>query len=133
MAVNFLSSAAVNLSGPHDIGTPDHKTFCSFNGFMIQTFVDQSEFPLSITEPRHFLILISADYWVLSIAACTFIMVNDNKSMSEWIQKKRIIVYLIPWILSLTWATIGLLRAGYGDIGACKLYGNGLRNSGLIK
>lgn len=41
MAINFLSSAAVNLSG-RDIGDKECKTFCSFNGFMIQTFVDQS-------------------------------------------------------------------------------------------
>ena len=41
MAINFLSSAAVNLTGA-DIGSPQNKQFCSFNGFMVQTFVDQS-------------------------------------------------------------------------------------------
>jgi hypothetical protein len=41
MAVNFLSSCAVNLSG-HSIGAPSSKKFCSFNGFMTQFFVVQS-------------------------------------------------------------------------------------------
>ena len=41
MAINFLSSSAVNLSG-HNIGSPEMKTFCSFNGFNIQVFVVQS-------------------------------------------------------------------------------------------
>lgn len=40
MAVNFLSSCAANLSG-YDIG--EHQAFCSFNGFMTQFFVVQSE------------------------------------------------------------------------------------------
>ncbi|KAJ4153460.1 hypothetical protein LMH87_009945 [Akanthomyces muscarius] len=99
MAINFLSSAAVNLSG-QDIGSKACKTFCSFNGFMIQTFVDQT------------------DYWVLSIAACTFIMVDDKKAISQWIQNNRAVVWTIPWVLSLLWATLGLCLAGYGDIGA---------------
>jgi hypothetical protein len=43
MALNFLSSCAVNLSG-HSIGAPAQKTFCSFNGFMTQFFVVQSRF-----------------------------------------------------------------------------------------
>ncbi|KAJ3479786.1 hypothetical protein NLG97_g8230 [Lecanicillium saksenae] len=99
MAINFLSSAAVNLSG-QDIGSKACKTFCSFNGFMIQTFVDQT------------------DYWVLSIAACTYIMLDDRKAVSQWIQTNRAIVWTIPWVLSLLWATLGLTLAGYGDIGA---------------
>jgi hypothetical protein len=41
MAINFLSSSAKNLAGPH-IGILLEKTFCSFNGFMIQVFVVQS-------------------------------------------------------------------------------------------
>ncbi|KAJ6780921.1 hypothetical protein PWT90_06829 [Aphanocladium album] len=99
MAINFMSSAAVNLSG-QDIGSKECKKFCSFNGFMIQTFVDQT------------------DYWVLSIAACTYIMLDDRKAVSQWIQTNRVIVWTIPWILSLLWATLGLTLAGYGDIGA---------------
>ncbi|OAA58719.1 Glucose receptor Git3 [Cordyceps fumosorosea ARSEF 2679] len=99
MAINFLSSAAVNLSG-QDIGSKSCKSFCSFNGFMIQTFVDQT------------------DYWVLSIAACIFIMVDDRKAVSQWIQNNRVVVWTVPWALSLLWATLGLCLAGYGDIGA---------------
>jgi hypothetical protein len=40
MAVNFLSSCAANLSG-YSIGK--HQAFCSFNGFMTQSFVVQSK------------------------------------------------------------------------------------------
>ncbi|CEJ93626.1 hypothetical protein VHEMI09204 [[Torrubiella] hemipterigena] len=99
MAINFLSSAAANLSG-NNIGLGRMKTFCSFNGFMIQTFVDQT------------------DYWVLCIAACTFIMVSERKSLSNWIQTYRVVIFAIPWILSLLWATLGLSLVGYGSIGA---------------
>lgn len=63
---------------------------------------------------------LAADYWVLSIAACTFIMLNDKKAISQWIQTHRVVVWAIPWVLSLLWATLGLCLAGYGDIGACK-------------
>jgi hypothetical protein len=42
MAINFLSSASMNVAG-HNIGDLPQKTFCSFNGFMIQVFVVQSE------------------------------------------------------------------------------------------
>jgi hypothetical protein len=41
MAIDLMSSAAVNLSG-HNIGKPLEKTFCSFNGFNIQLWVVQS-------------------------------------------------------------------------------------------
>lgn len=49
-------------------------------------------------------------------------MVNDQKAVSQWIQNNRFIVYAIPWVLSLLWATLGLVLAGYGDIGACMSY-----------
>ncbi|ATY67085.1 Glucose receptor Git3 [Cordyceps militaris] len=88
MAINFLSSAAINLSG-QNIGSKACKTFCSFNGFMIQTFVNQT------------------DYWVLSIAVCTFVMVDDRKAVSRWIQNNKVVVWMIPWVLSLLWATLG--------------------------
>jgi hypothetical protein len=53
MAMNFLSSAAVNLTPGHNIGSENEKAFCSFNGFMIQVFVVQSKCPLesSIAKP----------------------------------------------------------------------------------
>lgn len=47
MAINFLSSAAVNIHGPN-IGSQSMNGFCSFNGFMIQVFVVQSK----MTFPR---------------------------------------------------------------------------------
>lgn len=49
MAINFLSSASMNLSG-NNIGSPKQKDFCSFNGFMIQVFVVQSK-PFPILPP----------------------------------------------------------------------------------
>jgi hypothetical protein len=42
MAMDYLLAAARNLSG-HNIGTPEEKKFCSFNGFMVEAFVNQSE------------------------------------------------------------------------------------------
>jgi hypothetical protein len=42
MAMNYLLATARNLSG-HNIGTPEEKKFCSFNGFMVEAFVNQSE------------------------------------------------------------------------------------------
>lgn len=121
MAINFMSSSAVNLSG-HDIGSEQCKKFCSFNGFMIQTFVDQSTFAHdgSCDGITGFANGDLADYWVLAIAACTFIMVNDKKAVSQWIQDNRVVVWAVPWVLSLLWATLGLTLAGYGDIGACR-------------
>ena len=57
MAINFLSSAAVNIHGP-DIGTESMKGFCSFNGFMIQVFVVQSKADFFLS-PNKMLIQIS--------------------------------------------------------------------------
>jgi hypothetical protein len=42
MAMNYLLATARNLSG-HNIGAPEEKKFCSFNGFMVEAFVNQSE------------------------------------------------------------------------------------------
>lgn len=61
-----------------------------------------------------------ADYWVLMIAACTFVMLNDKKAVSQWIQNNRIVCWILPWFFSLLWATLGLVLAGYGGIGPCK-------------
>ncbi|KAH6675579.1 G protein-coupled glucose receptor regulating Gpa2-domain-containing protein [Halenospora varia] len=99
MAINFLSSAAVNL-GPTTIGAPKSKPFCSFNGFMIQVFVVQT------------------DYWVLTIAVCTYLILANHKHQSSWIQEHRIVIWAFPWFLSTLWAAIGLAVVGYGDIGA---------------
>ncbi|OCL12081.1 hypothetical protein AOQ84DRAFT_386363 [Glonium stellatum] len=99
MAVNFMSSAAVNLSG-HLLSEKPQKPFCSFNGFMTQLFVVQT------------------DYWVLTIAVCTFLILANYKHQSSWIQEHRIILWCLPWGLSTLWAALGLGIAGYGNIGA---------------
>ncbi|KAG4255703.1 hypothetical protein FPRO03_04651 [Fusarium proliferatum] len=99
MALNFLSSTAMNING-NEIGAPEHQTFCSFNGFMTQVFVIQT------------------DYWVLTIALCTYVILAGYKSLSSWVQDQRILLSCLPWALSLLWAGIGLKLAGYGDIGA---------------
>ncbi|KAF4635556.1 hypothetical protein G7Y89_g2542 [Cudoniella acicularis] len=97
--MNFMSSSAVDLGGPN-LGSPEAKTFCSFNGFMIQVFVVQT------------------DYWVLTIALCTYLILANHKHQSSWIQEHRVIVWIFPWFLSALWAAIGLVVVGYGDIGA---------------
>jgi G protein-coupled glucose receptor regulating Gpa2 len=51
MAVNFLSSCAANLTG-NLIGEPSQKAFCSFNGFMTQLFVVQSQCSNQVLIPR---------------------------------------------------------------------------------
>ncbi|KAF5552189.1 G coupled receptor 1 [Fusarium mexicanum] len=99
MALNFLSSTAMNVNG-NEIGAPEHQTFCSFNGFMTQVFVIQT------------------DYWVLTIAMCTYVILAGYKSLSSWVQDQRIFLSCLPWALSLLWAGLGLKLAGYGDIGA---------------
>ncbi|KAF2739834.1 hypothetical protein EJ04DRAFT_483211 [Polyplosphaeria fusca] len=99
MALNFLSSCAVNLSG-HILSEPPQKQFCSFNGFMTQVFVIQT------------------DYWVLMIAICTFLILANHKRLGGWVQDHRIILWSLPWGFSVLWAILGLFLAGYGDIGA---------------
>ena len=47
-------------------------------------------------------------------------MLNEKTTISQWIQKNRAVVWAVPWILSLLWATLGFVLAGYGDIGACE-------------
>jgi hypothetical protein len=100
MAINFLSSSSLDVSG-HLIGSPDMEGFCSFNGFMTQVFVIQT------------------DYWVLTIAICTYVILADHKHVSGWVQENCRLLMAIPWIFSVIWASIGLGVAGYGDIGAC--------------
>ena len=59
-----------------------------------------------------------ADYWVLTIAVCTFIILDGHQAKSGWIQDHRIVVWIFPWLLSLLWAALGLALVGYVDIGA---------------
>ncbi|KAG9238638.1 G protein-coupled glucose receptor regulating Gpa2-domain-containing protein [Amylocarpus encephaloides] len=99
MALNFLISSSVNLHGP-SIGSPDLVDFCSFNGFMTQVFVVQT------------------DYWVLTIAICTYLILADHKRESTWAQDHRIVMWVLPWVISIVIGTLGLVLVGYGDIGA---------------
>ena len=117
MAVNFLSSCAVNLSG-HSIGAPAQKRFCSYNGFMTQFFVVQSTSRSSMALFPYTNSAI-ADYWVLLIACCTFFILANYKRISSWIQEHRLILWFLPWGVSALWAGLGLGLDGYSDIGAC--------------
>lgn len=89
MAVNFMSSTAVNLSGYLLSGKPQ-KPFCSFNGFMTQLFVVQT------------------DYWVLMIAICTFLILANYKHQSSWIQEHRIVLWCLPWGFSTLRVALGI-------------------------
>jgi hypothetical protein len=99
MALNFLLSSSMNVGG-RLIGAPDQARFCSFNGYMTQLFVIQT------------------DYWVLIIAVCTYFILADHKRASSWVQDHRVFLWCLPWFFSILWASIGLGVAGYGDIGA---------------
>ncbi|KAF8863365.1 hypothetical protein BDZ45DRAFT_119285 [Acephala macrosclerotiorum] len=74
MAINFMSGSAKNLAGPN-IGAASEKTFCSFNEFMIQVFVVQT------------------DYWVLTITVCTYLILANNKQQSPWVQDNRVVIW----------------------------------------
>jgi len=41
MAVNYVAAAADNLDGGHNLG--QEKGFCSYIGFMVEAFVNQSK------------------------------------------------------------------------------------------
>jgi hypothetical protein len=99
MALNFLVSSSLNVGGRW-IGAPEQAQFCSFNGFMTQVFVIQT------------------DYWVLIIAVCTYFILADHKQCSSWVQEHPAFLWTLPWLLSTAWAAIGLGITGYGDIGA---------------
>ncbi|KAH8665442.1 hypothetical protein BGZ61DRAFT_561539 [Ilyonectria robusta] len=99
MALNFLLSTSMNISKRY-IQAPEQAAFCNFNGFMTQVFVVQT------------------DYWVLTISICTYLILADHKHLTSWVQDHEKVLFLIPWMLSLLWAGLGLWLAGYGDIGA---------------
>jgi hypothetical protein len=88
----------MNVSG-HWIGAPEQARFCSFNGYMTQVFVIQT------------------DYWVLLIAVYTFVVLTDNKKWSAWLHERALLPWAAPWVPSVLWASIGLGVVGYGDIG----------------
>ncbi|KAM7214705.1 hypothetical protein V8F06_009870 [Rhypophila decipiens] len=99
MALNFSVSSSLNLGGKW-IGAPEQASFCTFNGFMTQVFVIQT------------------DYWVFIIAIYTYFVLTDQKRCSNWIQAHPFVPWVLPWVLSALWAAVGLGVTGYGDIGA---------------
>ena len=99
MALNFLLSSSMNIGGRW-IGAPEQAGFCTFNGFMTQVFVIQT------------------DYWIFVIAVYTYFVLTDQKRCCNWIQTHPLVPWVLPWILSVAWASIGLVITGYGDIGA---------------
>ncbi|KAF1965538.1 family A G protein-coupled receptor-like protein [Bimuria novae-zelandiae CBS 107.79] len=103
MTVNFLSSCVANLLGD-SLGK--HQPFCSFNGFMTQFFVVQT------------------DYWVLTIAICTFLVLANHKHKATWIQEHRTILWCLPWGFSILWAVLGVGLDGYSNIGAWCWFGS---------
>lgn len=56
------------------------------------------------------------------VAICTFIMLADFRTQSNWIQSHRWVIWGLPWGLSAVWAAIGLGVSGYGNIGACRFF-----------
>ena len=99
MALNFVISSSMNIGGRW-IGAPEQAKFCSFNGYMTQVFVIQT------------------DYWVFIIAIYTYFVLTDQKRCSSWIQTHPLVPWVLPWFLSVLWASVGLAITGYGDIGA---------------
>ncbi|EEU35776.1 uncharacterized protein NECHADRAFT_44345 [Fusarium vanettenii 77-13-4] len=99
MAANFVLSTTSNISG-RDLAAPEQAALCSFSGFMTQVFVIQT------------------DYWVFLISLCTYFVLAGFKRPSSWVQDHRLILAALPWIFYITWASIGLGTAGYGNIGA---------------
>ncbi|KXH36305.1 hypothetical protein CSAL01_02675 [Colletotrichum salicis] len=99
MAFNFLCSTAMNLSG-RLIKDPQQASFCSLNGFMAQVFVIQT------------------DYWVLTIGVCTFFILTGQRKRASWVQNHEVVIWGLPWVSSVVWASIGLGAAGYKSIGA---------------
>ncbi|RAL04824.1 putative cAMP receptor-like protein [Aspergillus ibericus CBS 121593] len=97
-ALNVVISASLNVSGSH-IGSISLEPFCSFNGFMAQAFIVQT------------------DYWILSIAVCTYLILMDYTRAASWVQNHRIAFWCVPWSLSLLWAGLGLTIVGYENTG----------------
>lgn len=121
MALNFMSSTSMNLAGRF-IGAPEQRTFCNINGFGTQFFVIQSRCSGNqLIFSNMTLMRGAADYWVLSIAICTFFLIADRRRPAKWVQDHRPVVFAIPWIVSATWAILGLCLKAYDNIGACEL------------
>jgi hypothetical protein len=118
MAINFLSSASVNLAG-HNIGTPLEKTFAvsmdlpsRFSRYKVDYLYG------SIVTCAD---LLEADYWVLIIAVCTYLILASHKHQSALIQDHKIVVWVLSWFFSMLWASVRTTVVRYSDIRACKL------------
>lgn len=57
---------------------------------------------------------------MLVIATNTFLILGEQKRAASWVQQHWIVLWLLPWGFSILWSTLGLVIAGYGDIGACE-------------
>ncbi|GLA00008.1 hypothetical protein AnigIFM60653_007075 [Aspergillus niger] len=100
-AGNVVILASVNTVGI-EIWDPSLKAFCSFNGLMVQTFVVQ---------------VMLADYWILSIAICTYLILMDYAHAASWVQNHRAVIWCMAWGLSILWGVLGLVVVGYGYAG----------------
>ncbi|KFZ08419.1 hypothetical protein V502_09380 [Pseudogymnoascus sp. VKM F-4520 (FW-2644)] len=54
----------------------------------------------------------AADYWVLTIAVYTYLILANHKHLSTWVQDHKLTIWVLPWLLSTLWATIGLAVVG---------------------
>ncbi|KAE9381377.1 hypothetical protein N431DRAFT_539044 [Stipitochalara longipes BDJ] len=109
MAINFLSSSAVDLAG-HNIGEPGSKIFCSFNGFNIQDFVVQTDYwVLTIAEHQA---IVWCTPWFLSILwAVIGLGVVGYGDIGAWCQftsdRTRLLANFIPrWVIIITMLTL---------------------------
>lgn len=66
------------------------------------------------------LFVTQSDYWILTIAIYTFIIVTGQKQTAAWIDNHQPVVLAIPWALSLISAGVSLTITSYNDIGSCK-------------
>ncbi|KAL2188201.1 hypothetical protein L209DRAFT_751006 [Thermothelomyces heterothallicus CBS 203.75] len=71
----------MNVSGRW-IGAPEQVRFCSFNGFMTQVFVIQTD-----------------DYWVLTIVICTYFILADHRRCSAWTKGHLAVLWILPWLV----------------------------------
>lgn len=63
-----------------------------------------------------------ADYWILTIAISTYLLVANHTVQSAWIKRHRWILWVLPWFFSLLDGVLGLELVGYGFTGAYCLF-----------
>lgn len=62
----------------------------------------------------------------MTIAICTFLILANYKHLVNWLQDHRLLLWCVPWFLSILWAALGVGLDGYSNIGACKWMGTGI-------